>query len=146
MELKPIKHQTLRNVISAPFIWAMIIPLFLCDICWEIYRRICFLLYGIPYVKRSEHIRILDRKKLPYLTWYEKLCCAYCGYANGWLHYASVIAGKTKSYFCAVAHLEVRGYIPTEHEKLFAKYGDEAALRRRYYLHNRVWQAAAVIF
>ena len=60
----------------------------------------------------------------------------YCGYANGWFHYASVIAGKTESYFCAIAHLEVRGYIPTEHEKSFVKYGDEAALRRRYDLYD----------
>lgn len=136
MELKEIKHRSLRNAISTPFIWVMIIPLVFCDICIEIYHRICFPLYGIPYVKRSHYIRVLDREKLPYLAWYEKIWCAYCGYANGWLHYASVIAGKTESYFCAVAHLEVRGYVPTEHEKSFAKYGDEAALRRRYALHD----------
>ncbi len=136
MEFKKIKHQKLRNIISGPIIWAMIIPIILCDICMEIYHRICFPLYGIAYVKRSRYIRVLDRQKLPYLKWYEKLGCMYCGYANGWLHYASVIAGKTESYFCAIAHLEVRGYIPTEHEKSFVKYGDAAALRRRYNLHD----------
>ena len=136
MEFKKIKHQKLRNIISSPIIWAMIIPIVLCDICIEIYHRICFPLYGIAYLKRSRYIRILDRRKLPYLKWYEKLGCMYCGYVNGWLHYASVIAGKTESYFCAIAHLEVRGYIPSEHEKSFAKYGDTAALRRRYDLHD----------
>lgn len=90
----------------------------------------------MPYVKRSHYIRITDRTKLPYLSLSEKLWCAYCGYANGWLHYASVIAGKTESYFCSIAHLEARGYVPSEHEKSFAKYGDEAALRRRYSLHD----------
>ncbi len=136
MELKKVKYQELRNYVSGPIIWAMIVPIILCDACVEIYHRICFPLYGIAYVKRTHYIRVLDRQKLPYLKWYEKINCMYCGYANGWFHYASVIAGKTESYFCAIAHLEVRGYIPTEHEKSFVKYGDEAALRRRYDLYD----------
>jgi len=126
----------LRHLLSTPFIWGMIIPVALCDLCLEIYHRICFPLYGIPYVKRSEYIRIFDREKLPYLIFGEKWGCAYCGYVNGWLHYASVIAGKTESYFCAIAHLEERGYKPSAHERNFAKYGDEAALRRRYHMHD----------
>gem|GEM_PF-5802287 len=28
--------------------------------------------------------------------------------------------------------MEERGYVQTEHEKHFAKYGDEAALKKRY--------------
>ena len=126
----------LRHAIATPFIWAMIIPVLFADLCIEIYHRITFPLYGIPYVKRSHYIRIVDREKLPYLTWAERMGCAYCGYVNGWLHYASVIAGKTESYWCAIAHLEVRGYVPSEHEKAFVKYGDEAALRKRYHLHD----------
>jgi len=131
-----MKYRKLRSIGSTPIIWAMIIPLILCDICLEIYHRTCFPLYGIAYVKRSRYIRILDRQKLSYLKWYEKLGCMYCGYANGWLHYASVIAGKTESYFCAITHLEVRGYVPTEHEKSFVKYGDMDTLRRRYELYD----------
>jgi hypothetical protein len=126
----------LRHVVAAPLIWLMIVPVVISDICLEIYHRIAFPIYGIPYVKRSEYIHIVDRAKLPYLSWSEKLGCAYCGYVNGWLHYASTIAGRTESYFCAIAHLEVRGYIPSEHEKSFVKYGDEAALRKRYSTHQ----------
>lgn len=136
METKKIKYEKFRTLISTPILLAMIVPIVFFDICIEIYHRICFPLYGIPYVKRSQYIRVTDREKLPYLTWYEKFACAYCGYANGWFHYASVITGKTESYFCAIAHLEVRGYIPSEHEKSFVKFGDEAALRRRYALHD----------
>jgi hypothetical protein len=139
MEIKKVKYRSFRNIISIPVIWAMVIPLIVCDICIEIYHRICFPLYGIPYVQRSRYIRVTDREKLPYLRWYEKINCAYCGYANGWLHYASVIAGKTESYFCAVAHLEERGYVPTEHEKSFAKYGDEGSLKRRYALDDELY-------
>lgn len=131
------KHSTSRNlflkyVVAGPFISLMIVPILFADICLEIYHRICFPIYGISYVQRSRYIRITDREKLPYLSWLEKIGCAYCGYVNGWLHYASVVAGRTENYFCAIAHLEVRGYIPSEHEKSFEKYGDEAALRKRY--------------
>ena len=125
------------NVVAAPFIWSMIVPVVFADICIEIYHRICFPLFGIPYVDRSKYIRIIDRAKLPYLSWPERLGCAYCGYVNGWLHYASVIAGKTEHYFCAIAHLESRGYVPDDHEKDFVKYGDEAELHRRHALHGR---------
>ncbi len=131
------RYAGLRNLAAAPFIWLMIIPAVILDIFLEIYHRICFPLYGMEYVKRSQYIRITDRAKLPYLKWYEKFNCAYCGYVNGLLHYASVIAGKTESYWCAIAHLEERGYVPTEHEKFFAKYGEEASLRRRYFEHDQ---------
>jgi len=130
-------HSNVRNAVAAPFIWLMIVPAVILDVFLEIYHRICFPLYGIPYVKRSQYIRITDRTKLPYLKWYEKFNCAYCGYVNGLLHYASVIAGITESYWCGIAHLEERGYTPTEHEKDFAKYGNEAALRRRYFEHDQ---------
>lgn len=122
----------IRNAISGPFIWWMIIPLAVADLFLEIYHRICFPLYGIPLVERSKYIRITDRAKLPYLNWMERFGCAYCGYANGWLHYASVIAAKTEHYWCAIAHLEDRGYIPPDHEKDFVKYGDEKTLHMRY--------------
>jgi len=118
-------------LVGAPLIWLMIIPVLFSDILLEIYHRIAFPLYGIKQVKRSNYIRI-DRHKLSYLTWYEKIACMYCGYVNGWLHYASVVAGRTESFFCPIEHLEGRGYVQTEHEKSFAKYGDEASLRKRY--------------
>ncbi len=126
----------IRHALLTPLTWLMFVPVLLCDIFLEIYHRLAFPLLGIKYVKRSEYIRIFDREKLPYLTWTEKWGCAYCGYVNGWLHYASVVAGKTESYWCAIAHLESRGYKPSEHEKDFLKYGDEAALKRRYHIHD----------
>lgn len=130
------KNPILRYLIAVPLTWLMIIPVIIADIFTEIYHRIAFPIYGIKCVKRSQYIRIFDREKLPYLLWYEKIGCVYCGYVNGWLHYASTIAGRTESYFCAIAHLETRGYIPSEHEKTFMKYGDEAALKKRYFVHD----------
>lgn len=124
-----------RWLVGAPLVWLMIVPVIISDIFMEIYHQIAFPIFGIKKVKRSQYIRIIDREKLPYLAWYEKLGCMYCGYVNGWLHYASVVAGRTQNYFCAIAHLEERGFIPSEYEKSFAKYGDEATLRRRYEQH-----------
>lgn len=136
MEYRTRRTVALRHAIATPFIWLMIVPVVFADILLEIYHHICFPLYKYPLVKRSEYIRIVDRAKLPYLSWWERFGCAYCGYVNGWLHYASVIAGKTEHYWCAVAHLEDRGYRPAEHEQDFVKYGDEAELRKRYFEHD----------
>jgi hypothetical protein len=122
----------LRYLIAAPLIWVCLFPVMLADLVMEIYHHIAFRIYGIPLVVRSHYIRILDREKLPYLTWYEKIGCMYCGYMNGWLHYASTIAGRTESYFCNIAHYESRGYVASEHEKSFAQYGSESALKKRY--------------
>jgi hypothetical protein len=130
------KNPFLRYLVAAPLIWIMLIPVVITDILLEIYHRIAFPIYGIRIVKRSEYIKIFDRAKLPYLSLPEKMGCAYCGYINGWLHYASTIAGRTESYFCAIAHLEARGYTPSEHEKSFMKYGDEFALKKRYAMHE----------
>jgi len=130
------KNPISRYLVAAPLIWLMIIPIIISDIFVEIYHRIAFPIYGMRCIKRSQYIRIVDREKLPYLSWYEKIGCAYCGYVNGWLHYASTIAGMTESYFCNIGHLEARGYIPSEHERSFVKYGDEAALKKRYFMHD----------
>lgn len=137
MHTKKLHFRSLRYAVATPFILSILVPVLFADICVEIYHRICFPLFGMAYVQRSRYIRIIDREKLPYLSLLERLWCGYCGYVNGWFHYASVIAGKTEWYFCPIEHLEARGYVPAEHEKDFAAYGDEAALRRRYAAHER---------
>jgi hypothetical protein len=136
IEQRGSKNPVLRYLVAAPLIWLMFFPVLLADIFLEIYHRIAFPIYGIPLVKRSQYIRVWDREKLPYLSWPEKLGCAYCGYVNGWLHYASTIAGRTESYFCAIKHLQAKGYKPSEHELHFMQYGDEAALKKRYFMHE----------
>lgn len=139
--MENLRHpdRRLRHAISFPFIWGMAVPIFITDVLFEVYHHVCFPLYGIPLVKRSEYIRVIDRAKLPYLTWQERIGCAYCGYVNGWFHYASTIAARTESYWCGIAHLEDRGYKATEYEKQFVKYGDEACLRKRYAMHDEMF-------
>ena len=130
------KHTPLRHWLAVPFLWMLLIPFMTLDLLVEIYHRVCFPLYGLPYVKRSEYIRIMDRTKLSYLTIPEKFGCAYCGYINGWLHYTSIIAAKTEHYWCGIAHLEGRGYCPAVHEDDFVKFGDEKELRMRHAKHD----------
>ncbi len=135
MEYK--KHsKRLRHFISIPLTWAPLIPLVILDLFIEIYHRICFPLCGIPLVKRSNYIRI-DRYKLPYLNWFEKINCVYCGYANGLLHYTTVIAGETEKYWCGIMHDKYKNFVPPKHHKDFLKYGDEKSFKNKYLSKKR---------
>jgi len=85
------------NVLSAPVIYLMIIPAFLMDGCMTLYQFLCFPLYGIPRVKRREHI-VLDRHYLKYLNVIERFNCDYCSYFNGLASYISEIGARTEQY------------------------------------------------
>lgn len=119
---RPIKY--LRHLVSAPFIYGLIVPLLIMDICVEVYHRVCFPLYSIEYVRRSQYIRV-DRHKLSYLNWIEKMNCMYCGYANGLAHYLTTIAGETEKYWCGVKHKNSDDFKSPVHHKDFLKYGDK---------------------
>ncbi|MGP0592949.1 hypothetical protein ACTRXD_10505 [Nitrospira sp. T9] len=71
-------------LVATPFIYAMIIPLLVFDLCVELYQRVVFPLLGLPLLSRQEYIR-QDRHRLPYLNPFQKAGCLYCGYANGLL-------------------------------------------------------------
>ncbi|MFA5188042.1 MAG: hypothetical protein WC460_01625 [Patescibacteria group bacterium] len=129
MQYKKHPERVYRHLLSMPVIYFMIIPLVLFDLCLEMYHQICFRLYKIPIVKRSMYIKI-DRQKLKYLTRWEKVNCAYCGYANGLMHYASIIAAKTEKYWCGIKHAKDPNFIPPEHHKNFLEYGDAKAYEK----------------
>jgi len=125
------KHSgKLRHILAAPFIWMPAFPLILLDIFLELYHRTCFPLYGITIVERKKYIRI-DRHKLQYLNMGEKVFCAYCGYANGLLHYASVIAGETERYWCGIKHKQGDEFIASPHHNDFLEYGDEETFKEK---------------
>ena len=131
MEYKKHPERRLRHFISVPFIYLMIIPLIIFDMSLEIYHHICFRLYKIPIIKRKNYIRI-DRHKLKYLSFFGKINCAYCGYANGLVNYAVKIAGDTEKYWCAIKHKDYQGFIPPKHQRNFLNYGDEKSFKRKY--------------
>lgn len=92
-----------RNVVTAPVVYSVIIPLVLLDIWITMYQAICFPLYRVPKVSRSRYI-VIDRHSLSYLNSIEKLNCIYCGYAGGVFAYAREIAARTEQYWCPIKH------------------------------------------
>jgi hypothetical protein len=119
----------LLTILSAPVIYAMIIPTMLMDLGLWIYQTVCFPVYGIPKVKRSDHI-VLDRHYLKYLNFLERLNCDYCSYFNGLSSYAMEIAARTEQYWCPIKHAFGKAQ---RHSRahLFADYGDADAYRAK---------------
>ncbi len=123
-----------RHILSVPFIWGMLPVYIVADICGEIYHRVCFPLYGIEIVKRSEYILVMDRAKLQYLDPLQKLFCMYCGYINGLLRYQKEIAGRTEHYWCGIMHESVKGFKIQQDQvdQDFAKFDDEQDYKNKY--------------
>ena len=93
----------LRNVVSAPVIYLMIVPLVSLDVFVSFYQFVCFPLYRIEKVKRT-HFIVIDRQQLAYLNIIEKFNCMYCGYANGLIGYVREIIARTEQYWCPIKH------------------------------------------
>jgi hypothetical protein len=93
----------LRNFASAPFIYALVVPLVIFDTGITLYQAACFPLYRIAKVRRRDYI-VIDRRHLGYLNFFERLHCTYCAYANGLIAYAGEIAARTEQYWCPIKH------------------------------------------
>jgi len=124
----------LGHVLSAPIIWFPLIGILLLDLMVTFYQAVCFPIYGLEKVKRSDYILVRDRNKLAYLEPIEKIGCMYCGYANGFLLYAKEIAGRTEKYWCGIMHEGKPGFKTQESQvkEDFAKFGDEADFHHKY--------------
>jgi hypothetical protein len=90
-------------LLTAPAIYALIVPLLLLDLFVWVYQAVCFPAYGIPRVPRSGYLAF-DRGQLAYLNAMEKLNCEYCAYANGLLAYVREVASRTEEYWCPIKH------------------------------------------
>lgn len=117
------------HIVSAPIIYSMFIPLALLDIAITLYQHICFRIYRIPRVKRSEYI-ILDRHHLAYLNLIERFNCLYCGYGNGLIEYAREVVARTENYWCPIKHAR-RSPDPHRFVEGFVDYGDADQYRER---------------
>jgi hypothetical protein len=114
-------------VLTAPAIYALIVPLVLLDLFVSLYQAVCFPVYGIPKVRRRDHFAI-DRQHLAYLNALQKLNCVYCGYANGLISWTREIASRTEAYWCPIKHSR---RVADPHDRMagFADYGDHEAFR-----------------
>ena len=123
-----LRDSSLRNVISVPFIYAMILPFVILDLGISIYQAVCFPLYRIPKVSRRKYI-VLDRNRLSYLNLIEQMNCLYCGYEHGLLAYSREIAARTEEYWCPVKHA-TKILDPHRRYARFADFGNPEAYRK----------------
>lgn len=124
-----IARSSWRSIVTAPVIYSMIVPFVLIDLWVSVYQTICFRAYGIPRVRRSDHIAF-DRGHLAYLNWIEALNCAYCSYGNGVVSYVREVAARTEQYWCPIKHaIKVSG--SHQRYQAFLEYGDAEGYRAR---------------
>lgn len=131
------KNQSKRmwlHFLTAPFIWLPLPFIIIVDLFVALYQVICFPVYGIKWVKRSEYILIFDRNKLEYLNNFEKIGCMYCGYANGVLLYLKAVAGLTEKYWCGVMHEGKPGFKVHQDQvdQDFSPFGDKEDFEKKY--------------
>ena len=120
--LRFLRESSIPALLVAPVIYAVLIPTVLMDIFVSLYQMICFPVYRIPKIKRSDYI-VFDRHRLGYLNWIERMNCDYCAYVNGVIAYTRELAGRTEQYFCPIRHaLAVKGLHPRHAN--FVPFGD----------------------
>ena len=124
-----IFNASLRNILTAPLIWFCIVPVLFMDLVVTIYQAVCFRVYGIPKVRRSDYI-VMDRHSLSYLNIIEKVNCIYCGYVNGLIGWVQEIAARTEQYWCPIKHARKTARIHSRYRK-FLEYGDADGYRKR---------------
>ena len=116
-------------ILTAPVIYAGIVPFLLLDLFVSVYQAVCFPIYGIAKVARGDYL-VFDRHHLAYLNALEKLNCAYCSYANGLIAFTREIAARTEQYWCPIKHarrvIGTHGRYPA-----FDDYGDGEGYQAR---------------
>ncbi len=132
-----VAQAELKHVLVAPVVYPLISPFLLLDFFVTLYQFACFPVYGIPKVRRRDHI-VFDRHHLAYLNLVERINCAYCSYGNGLLAYVREIAGRTEQYWCPIKHAS-RVHGAHSRYRRFFDFGDAAGyqgilekLRRDY--------------
>jgi len=124
-----LRQSSLPSLISVPFIWGCLLPALFLDLIVTIFHSVCFRLYGIPQVKRSEYV-VIDRQALTYLNLIERLNCTYCGYFNGLIGYVQEIAARTEQYWCPIKHARKQVSLHSRYLK-FVEYGDAEGYRNK---------------
>jgi len=123
-----ILDSTFLVILTAPVIWSCLVPFVFLDLVVSIYQALCFGVYGIPKVRRSDYL-LLDRHRLAYLNFLEKLNCEYCAYGNGVLAYVSEVAARTEQYWCPIKHA-LRMKSMHGRYRFFFDFGDAEHYRR----------------
>lgn len=124
-----LRRSPLATLLVAPAVYGLIVPFLILDIGVTVFQAICYTVWRMERVKRSDYV-VIDRHRLPYLNLIEKLNCLYCGYANGVIAYTREAASRTEQYWCPIKHaLRVR--TPHGRYRRFVDYGDTRDFRER---------------
>lgn len=117
------------HYLTAPVIYAGIIPAFILEFFLFFYQHINFRVYKIAPVNRKDHF-VYDRANLNYLNIIEKINCFYCSYFNGLLGYTLEIVGRTEQFWCPIRHArKLRSH--HAHYGKFTAYGDGESYRKK---------------
>lgn len=126
-----IINTRLSLLVTAPFLYGMVVPLMVFDLWLSACQAVFFPIYGIKKVPRGDFI-VIDRQYLNYLNIIERINCAYCGYATGVFAYAREIGARAENYWCPIKHAR---RIHDEHSLYagFEEYGNAEGFRERMY-------------
>ncbi|MEW8014819.1 MAG: hypothetical protein AB2807_08555 [Candidatus Sedimenticola endophacoides] len=124
-----IVEARIEDLVAAPFIYVMAVPVALLDLFLWLYQSVVFGIYRIPRVRRGDFV-IIDRHQLAYLNGIEKFNCVFCGYANGVFGWARQIAARSEQYWCPIKHAR-RVASPHGRYPRFFEYGDGEGFRQR---------------
>ena len=125
-----LAEASILNILTFPIIWSCLVPALFMDLVVSIYHSICFRIYGIPRVKRSDYI-VIDHQNLAYLNWIEKMNCIYCSYFNGLIAWIQEIGARSEQYWCPIKHARKLSSIHGRYHK-FISYGDSNNFQQRY--------------
>ncbi len=116
----------------------MIFPLVFLDVTITLYQQVCFRIYGIPRVVRTEYL-VFDRGQLSYLNTIEKFNCIYCTYGNGLIEYVREVIARTEQYWCPIKHAKRTLKQHLRAEKFF-DYGDAKKYRMELEVLRKDWK------
>lgn len=122
-----VLDSSIPAILTAPLIYAGVVPFLLLDLFMGVYQAICFPVYGIPKVRRADYL-IFDRGALKYLNLVEQINCRYCSYGNGLLAWAREISARTEQHWCPIKHAR---RLRDRHSRYghFVDYGDAGEYR-----------------
>lgn len=101
--LRFLKSSPLVVVLTAPVVYTLVLPLAVRDLGVCLFQLVCFPIWGISRVRRSDYV-VIDREHLAYLNAVQKVNCVYGGYATGFIAFMQEVAGRTEQYWCPIKH------------------------------------------
>lgn len=124
-----VLDSTFLTILTAPVIYAGVVPFILLDLFLVVYQAICFPIYGIPKVSRADYY-IFDRGALKYLNLVERINCIYCSYGNALFAYAREVSARTEQHWCPIKHAR-RLRSPHSRYGHFVDYGNARQYREQ---------------